>query len=307
MHTTFTCPSCQRTIAAQVPGGTRVQCPLCQQVVTVPDAPGGPTFNTTPTGPAPANPFPGAAPNAGGYGPAGFGPPPVPQNYGYVMPGSIPNSGMAVAAMVCGIIGILGVCMWGAGAVIGLVALGLGIAGVVQINRQPQQLRGKGMAISGIVLGSLSMVAGPLIVIFVFLPLLNNMGNIGTFAQRAICQGQMFALSAALESYAAQDPNGMYPDDLKRLYKTGVITPQQLTCPEDQTGGQSYYYVPGYSTRSKKKQVIAYEHPDVHKVDDGGTVLYLDGTVAFETGEQYKKTISNIRTPDGKKFAPHED
>jgi hypothetical protein len=85
-----------------------------------------------------------------GYGPAQYpaqyGQAPVPYGYGYGYTGSGGSNGLAAAALATGIGGIF----------IGLsapVAIGLGIAALVQIKRRQQA--GKGMAIAGLVIGSL--------------------------------------------------------------------------------------------------------------------------------------------------------
>ncbi|MFF0338550.1 DUF4190 domain-containing protein [Kribbella sp. NPDC004875] len=93
---------------------------------------------------------PGQAPYGAGYGPgqypAAYGQAPAPYGYGYGYPGGSGTNGLATAALVTGLGGIF----------IGLsapVAIGLGIAALVQINRRGQA--GKGMAIAGLVIGSL--------------------------------------------------------------------------------------------------------------------------------------------------------
>ena len=84
------------------------------------------------------------------------------------------RKGMAVFAMLCGLLalpvmigGALAAIPLGApaailGAVVGLVmmilALVLGIVGTVRVNRNPFEFGGKGMAVAGIVLGSLLLV-----------------------------------------------------------------------------------------------------------------------------------------------------
>ncbi|WP_329005211.1 DUF4190 domain-containing protein [Kribbella sp. NBC_00709] len=102
---------------------------------------------------------PGQAPQYGqqpppgygqGYGPGQYPPQygqaPAPYGYGYGYSGSGGTNGLAAAALATGIGGIF----------IGLsapVAVGLGIAALVQIKRRQQA--GKGMAIAGLVIGSL--------------------------------------------------------------------------------------------------------------------------------------------------------
>lgn len=63
------------------------------------------------------------------------------------------SSGLAIAAMVLGILGIITFWVPVLGAVLGLVAL---ILGIIAVRRQA----GKGMAITGIVLGTLALIGG---------------------------------------------------------------------------------------------------------------------------------------------------
>lgn len=87
----------------------------------------------------PPPPPPGTPPPAPpGYTPAGFG-------YGY--PAAPRTDGMAVAAMVCGIVGFV---FCGVPSIVGLI---LGFVAKGRIDRSNGQLTGKGMAITGIVLG----------------------------------------------------------------------------------------------------------------------------------------------------------
>lgn len=65
-----------------------------------------------------------------------------------------PHAKGATAAMVCGIIGVVA---WFAGVILGVVAVGLGIAAKRRIRRQPG-LAGGGKATAGIVLGSIAIV-----------------------------------------------------------------------------------------------------------------------------------------------------
>lgn len=101
------------------------------------------------------------------YGqPGGYPPPP---GYGYGYPYGFPGqpqqggtNGMAIAAMVCGICGFL--CL-----VPGLVGIILGIISLPQVKRQQQS--GRGMAITGIVMG------GVWIALFVLMLVLGHHGG----------------------------------------------------------------------------------------------------------------------------------
>ncbi|MDH4240422.1 MAG: DUF4190 domain-containing protein [Phycisphaerae bacterium] len=79
---------------------------------------------------------------------------------------SAKTSGMAIASLVLGICGIL-TC--GLSAIIGLI---LGIVGLCAINKRAEQLKGKGLAIAGIVTSAIAIVLIPFMAIFmaIFIP-----------------------------------------------------------------------------------------------------------------------------------------
>jgi hypothetical protein len=108
-----------------------------------------PPEGTPPYGPVPPQ-F--GAPQYGA--PPGY-PPPYAYGYGYPQPQGGTN-GMAIAAMVCGICGFA--CL-----IPGLVGIILGIVSLPQIKRRGQS--GRGMAIAGIVMGSLWIVGFVVLVI----------------------------------------------------------------------------------------------------------------------------------------------
>jgi Domain of unknown function (DUF4190) len=78
------------------------------------------------------------------------------QGYGYPPPPKTGNNGLAIAAMICGICGFL--CL-----IPGVVGIILGAAALPRIKRSQQS--GRGMAIAGIVVGSLWIVAFILLLI----------------------------------------------------------------------------------------------------------------------------------------------
>lgn len=140
----------------------------------------------------------GPPPGPGGYGPppgpGGYGPPPGPGGYGppghgsgfggpgFAAPPGAPQGGsktdqLAVAGLICSILGIVGailngisglfgaccvLCTVGA-TILGIVVLIPSVAGVVmggmsvsRINKNPEALSGKGMAIAALVLGAIA-------------------------------------------------------------------------------------------------------------------------------------------------------
>jgi hypothetical protein len=92
--------------------------------------------------------------------PAQYIPPPPPVHSGWAAqpppPFPIgPQTGLAVTSMILGIASItLGLCCY-FGVLTAPVALVLGIASLVQIKNNPGRYGGKGMAISGIIMGAL--------------------------------------------------------------------------------------------------------------------------------------------------------
>ncbi|WP_407319357.1 DUF4190 domain-containing protein [Isoptericola halotolerans] len=108
-------------------------------------------------GPAPhQGGTPAASPYASPYtSPYGPGQPPAPGPGGpspYEAPRPAGTDGVAIASLVTGILGLA------------LVAVGLGIAGLVRVKKSGRS--GKGLAVAGIVLGVLGTIAWTLFVVF---------------------------------------------------------------------------------------------------------------------------------------------
>lgn len=91
----------------------------------------------------PQQPYPGYA--------APYGAPQYP-NY---LPGSGPTSGMAIASLVCSLLGI------------GLVGVILGHIALSQINASNGYTQGKGLAIAGLVIGYLQIAAVVLVILLI--------------------------------------------------------------------------------------------------------------------------------------------
>ncbi len=107
----------------------------------------------------PPNYLPPPPPPGSGY-PA---PPPLgyPQGYGYAGSGTARNNGMAIAALVCGIVGVL-VAQF----ILGPLAFIFGLVARNQIRSSNGAQKGEGMAIAGIVLGIVAVAIFVLIAIY---------------------------------------------------------------------------------------------------------------------------------------------
>ncbi|MDX6236173.1 MAG: hypothetical protein QOG10_988 [Kribbellaceae bacterium] len=120
------------------------------------DTPGFPTYGRPEEPVQPPAQFVPPGPSYQGYpgGPQAFSPPPYgygyPQGFGYPGIPQARTNGLAIAALVTGLAGII---VFG---IAGPVAVGLGIAALVQIRRRHE--RGTAQAVVGLVLGSLQVI-----------------------------------------------------------------------------------------------------------------------------------------------------
>ncbi|HEX8995541.1 MAG TPA: DUF4190 domain-containing protein [Ktedonobacterales bacterium] len=121
-----------------------------------------------PTGPTTQQPYPSQpyepyqpqpsypAPEQQPY--AAYAPPQQPYPMGYAPPmGPGPTSGMAIASLVCSLLGI------------GLVGVILGHLALNEIKRTNGYTQGRGLAIAGLIIGYLQIAAGVVIVAIVII------------------------------------------------------------------------------------------------------------------------------------------
>ena len=105
-------------------------------------------------------------PGQPGYGMAGGNYNQPPTSYGYEAPPPQQNNGVALAAMIVGILSLLGLLFLFPGLILGVIALILGIVGVKKANSIVGPGSRKGMAISGIVMGAIATILSALMLIF---------------------------------------------------------------------------------------------------------------------------------------------
>jgi len=117
---------------------------------------------------------------------------------------------MAVVSLILGIIGLIPLI----GILFGLIALILGVVALVKISRNQETLKGKGMAIAGIVMGSLSVVLLPILAILAAI-IIPNLFRAKEQASMAYATSALKTISAAAESYRVD--KGSYPASLKDL------------------------------------------------------------------------------------------
>ena len=172
----FACPHCGKQIRTQEESaGRAAKCPACQGELTVPVAAEAPAAGVEMS----MEPEPQTAPAAEGAGGDGVAAPPAAGPPGGAARAPVPppppmppeapatTSGLAVAALVLGIAGIV-TCI----PILGIIGLILGIVALTQIGNPMNRVGGKGMAITGIVLGTLSIFTSILMAIAILLPAL---------------------------------------------------------------------------------------------------------------------------------------
>ncbi|MFH9618068.1 DUF4190 domain-containing protein [Streptomyces pratensis] len=136
-----------------------------------PNGPGQPDrygYPAAPAGPSASYGYPAApvAPSAS-YGYPGY------PGYGGQQPwGPAPANGLGIAAMVLGIIAVVGFCMWGFGIILGILALIFGIIGRGRAKRG--EATNAGMALAGIILGSVSIVISAIFLGFLIWAVAND-------------------------------------------------------------------------------------------------------------------------------------
>ncbi|MEU2410865.1 DUF4190 domain-containing protein [Streptomyces sp. NPDC049952] len=130
-------------------------------------------YPAAPSAPSAAYGYP-AAPAAPS---ASYGYPGYPGYAGQPSWGPAPANGLGIAAMVLGIIAVVGFCMWGFGIVLGILALIFGIIGRGRAKRG--EATNGGMALAGIILGSVSIVISAIFLGFLIWAVANDESGSG--------------------------------------------------------------------------------------------------------------------------------
>ncbi|MBB4684484.1 DUF4190 domain-containing protein [Amycolatopsis jiangsuensis] len=109
-----------------------------------------------------------------------------PPGAGYGQPTAAPRNGFGITALVLGILALVFCWTVIGGIVLGVIALVLGILGVKRANRR--EATNKGVAVSGIVTGSIGLVIGALFAIVfgsIFAIFGNQIGDLQDCVQQA--------------------------------------------------------------------------------------------------------------------------
>jgi len=161
MRIVFRCEHCGQSLEAEADmAGEHMPCPSCERLIAIPKS-------VHPEVPPPVLPV---------TSPVCAQQPVLPK-----------TSGMAIASMVIGILGIAGGWMC-CGIILPIVAIILGHISFSQIQRRPSELTGKGLAIAGFTLGYVGLLFG-LIAAFAFGTFAATMSAVTNEMNRTLGQG----------------------------------------------------------------------------------------------------------------------
>ena len=197
-------------------------------------------------------------------------PPPVPPvpPAAQVTPAPSKTSGLAIASLVLGILGLT--CLL---PILGpILALVFGIVALNQIGKSKGNLTGQGKAIAGLILGGVGLVMIPIMAAM----LLPAVAQAREKARRAVCMSNEKQIAIAYilytEQHGRKQPRDF--DDLKNLIPGDNV----LHCPSSADQSiPSYQLFPG----SNANDIIVRENPDDH-LGAGGNVAYGDGHVEWK-------------------------
>ena len=243
--------------------GQPVRCPFCEAVVTV-------------SGPSAPPIVPGPVPHPGGAG--------------------LPiRTGMATAALVCGLVGLV-TCFFP----VALVGLVLGIIALVRTNDQPLMYGGRRRAIAGICTGAIGLVMIPLVVIAILFP---SFSRAGERSKRITCAFNLKCIGTSMQIYI-REHKAMPDNAFQVLMDTGEMSPKHLICPSSSKTLQDvsadpyacYVLVPGMVQAlvdeiEGPNWVLVYERNN-HK-GEGGNVFYADGHTEFV--RPYSKVLEEVQ------------
>lgn len=211
-----------------------------------------------------------------------------------------PGSGLAIAAFVLSLVGLL------ACGPLGLIGLILGCVALAGATATPPRSGGKGLAIAGIAVGgvaTLLMIVTIPLLIGLTLPALAKARH---SAERLKASAGLRSIGQALSAYAIDNQN-TFPETAdgwkQRLIDGGYLPAEWFVSPRSDGIGEDYFYVPGARIDYNALAVLVYEDP---ALDANGTLAcFRDMHVEYLSPTDATRILSGLTLPDGTPWAPH--
>jgi prepilin-type processing-associated H-X9-DG protein len=145
------------------------------------------------------------------------------------------TSRMAIASLVCGIVGP---CTVGIASIAGII---LGIVGLVKIGKSASVLRGRGLAIAGIVVSGLGIVLLPFLGMFLAI-LMPAVFGARELAYQTSSANNVKQLCTATMLYATSNRQKLPPVDTwpEVFQQQEGLSPEVMADPSDQAAGRAY-------------------------------------------------------------------
>jgi prepilin-type processing-associated H-X9-DG protein len=198
--------------------------------------------------------------------------------------GSTKTSGLAIAALV---LGILSLCCFGPLAAIpGLI---LGIVAVSRINANPL-LGGKGLAIAGISTSAVGLVFMGALLVSIMLPAVSKARSM---ARQLVCASQMTEIGKAMRVY--RDKNqGAYPPELSILVPQAGLDSKNLVCPSSEDKSPDFYVYRGADLKmlDELELIVVHDIAGNHLTNDARNVLFADGRVQKLSEDEFECAIA---------------
>lgn len=187
------------------------------------------------------------------------------------------NAGLAIAALVIGIASLVTCGMLGVGA---LAAIICGHIALSKITKSQGALKGRGMAMAGLMMGYVSIV---LLVILIIVSIsIPAATKVLERAEMTLSFSEGQQLITACKLYAA-DNNGKMPDNLEQLVTEGILESEQLQdFLTDNKGQTSFEYVGAGKTDADAGDTIVLEGL-IQYSGNKRIVGYLDSSVQVIT------------------------